>query len=213
MPAEERSHARLLQSLVGASGGRRGRGARAIRGPPPRGERQRAAGGRPRRQRRAAVELQPRDGRRRGARSRRTPILVTGLAGLLAGAGSMAMGEWISVKSARELSGHQLEIEAREIDRDPRRGARGARADLRGQGPRPPEQARALADAPDRRPLDGARHARARGARHRSRRARRLGCRRRRDVVRALRDRRDRARDPCTSVLSGAARRASSAPG
>src|SRR5215212_4363588 len=30
-------------------------------------------------------------------------ILITGLAGLLAGAGSMAMGEWISVQSSREL--------------------------------------------------------------------------------------------------------------
>jgi vacuolar iron transporter family protein len=42
-------------------------------------------------------------------------ILVTGLAGLLAGACSMAMGEWVSVQSARELSQRQLAIEANEI--------------------------------------------------------------------------------------------------
>ena len=31
----------------------------------------------------------------------------------------MAMGEWVSVQSARELAGHQLEIEAREIEEIP----------------------------------------------------------------------------------------------
>ena len=77
-------------------------------------------------------------------------VLVTGLAGLLAGACSMAMGEWVSVQSARELAGHQLAIEARELERDPRRGARGAGADLRGQGPRRRAGARA-GRAPDRR--------------------------------------------------------------
>jgi VIT1/CCC1 family predicted Fe2+/Mn2+ transporter len=38
-------------------------------------------------------------------------ILVTGVAGLIAGAGSMAMGEWISVQSSRELSARELLIE------------------------------------------------------------------------------------------------------
>jgi VIT1/CCC1 family predicted Fe2+/Mn2+ transporter len=42
-------------------------------------------------------------------------ILLTGLAGLLAGACSMAMGEWVSVQSARELAQRQLAIEADEI--------------------------------------------------------------------------------------------------
>ena len=46
-------------------------------------------------------------------------ILITGLAGLLAGAFSMAMGEWISVRSSRELYQHQLEIEAGEIEEFP----------------------------------------------------------------------------------------------
>jgi VIT1/CCC1 family predicted Fe2+/Mn2+ transporter len=31
----------------------------------------------------------------------------------------MAMGEWVSVQSARELAGHQLDIEAREIEEIP----------------------------------------------------------------------------------------------
>jgi VIT1/CCC1 family predicted Fe2+/Mn2+ transporter len=42
-------------------------------------------------------------------------ILITGLAGLLAGAGSMAMGEWLSVQSSRELYMHQLETEEEEL--------------------------------------------------------------------------------------------------
>jgi vacuolar iron transporter family protein len=42
-------------------------------------------------------------------------IFITGIAGLLAGACSMAMGEWISVKSSRELSQRQIELEADEI--------------------------------------------------------------------------------------------------
>ena len=42
-------------------------------------------------------------------------ILVTGFAGLLAGAGSMALGEWLSVQSSRELYQRQLEIEREEL--------------------------------------------------------------------------------------------------
>jgi len=42
-------------------------------------------------------------------------VLVTGLAGLLAGACSMAMGEWLSVNSARELAQQQIAIEADEL--------------------------------------------------------------------------------------------------
>ena len=42
-------------------------------------------------------------------------VLVVGLAGLLAGAFSMALGEWVSVQSARELTERQLAIEADEI--------------------------------------------------------------------------------------------------
>jgi len=42
-------------------------------------------------------------------------ILITGLAGVLAGACSMAMGEWISVQSSRELYGGELTVERAEI--------------------------------------------------------------------------------------------------
>jgi VIT1/CCC1 family predicted Fe2+/Mn2+ transporter len=46
-------------------------------------------------------------------------ILLTGLAGLLAGAISMAIGEWISVKSSEELYQHQYETEKAEIENAP----------------------------------------------------------------------------------------------
>lgn len=42
-------------------------------------------------------------------------ILVTGLAGLLAGAISMGLGEWISVQSSRELYSKQIATEQEEI--------------------------------------------------------------------------------------------------
>ncbi len=42
-------------------------------------------------------------------------ILLTGFAGLLAGALSMAIGEWLSVQSARELYGHQIDVERIEL--------------------------------------------------------------------------------------------------
>jgi VIT1/CCC1 family predicted Fe2+/Mn2+ transporter len=54
-----------------------------------------------------------------GAEMSERSILVTGLAGLLAGAGSMALGEWLSVQSSRELVMHQLELERAELEADP----------------------------------------------------------------------------------------------
>ena len=42
-------------------------------------------------------------------------ILLTGLAGLVAGACSMAMGEWLSMTSSRELAQRQIAIEADEL--------------------------------------------------------------------------------------------------
>jgi VIT1/CCC1 family predicted Fe2+/Mn2+ transporter len=50
-----------------------------------------------------------------GAELASRTILITGVAGLLAGALSMAMGEWISVQSSRELYMHQIEVERLEI--------------------------------------------------------------------------------------------------
>jgi vacuolar iron transporter family protein len=46
-------------------------------------------------------------------------ILITGLAGLLAGSLSMALGEWLSVQSARELYSHQIAIERDELEAVP----------------------------------------------------------------------------------------------
>jgi VIT1/CCC1 family predicted Fe2+/Mn2+ transporter len=46
-------------------------------------------------------------------------ILLTGLAGLVAGACSMAMGEWLSVTSSRELNQQQIDVEADELKRMP----------------------------------------------------------------------------------------------
>jgi vacuolar iron transporter family protein len=46
-------------------------------------------------------------------------ILLTGLAGLVAGSCSMAMGEWLSVNSARELYQSQIETEKMELEQVP----------------------------------------------------------------------------------------------
>ncbi len=46
-------------------------------------------------------------------------ILLTGLAGLLAGAFSMALGEWLSVQSSRELFEKQIRTEKEEIESSP----------------------------------------------------------------------------------------------
>jgi VIT1/CCC1 family predicted Fe2+/Mn2+ transporter len=54
-----------------------------------------------------------------GAAMQQRTILITGIAGLLAGAGSMALGEWLSVQSSRELYRHQLETEAEELEAAP----------------------------------------------------------------------------------------------
>jgi VIT1/CCC1 family predicted Fe2+/Mn2+ transporter len=117
LPAEERSHARLLRTLAGGAGAE-GATLGRLEG------RHRAASGNALR----AAVLGANDGLLSnfslvmgvaGAQVSADTVLITGLAGLLAGAGSMAMGEWVSVQSARELAGHQLEIEAREIEEIP----------------------------------------------------------------------------------------------
>jgi len=71
-------------------------------------------------------------------------VLITGLAGLLAGAISMALGEWLSVQSARELYGHQIEVEAEEISQAPEEEAEELALIYEARG-LAPEQARALA--------------------------------------------------------------------
>ena len=46
-------------------------------------------------------------------------ILLTGVAGLIAGACSMALGEWLSVTNARELASTQIAKEAEELEQTP----------------------------------------------------------------------------------------------
>lgn len=54
-----------------------------------------------------------------GAGSSNQTILLTGIAGLVAGACSMALGEWLSVTNARELAQVQLAKERDEIEQTP----------------------------------------------------------------------------------------------
>jgi len=54
-----------------------------------------------------------------GATSGQQGVLLAGLAGLLAGALSMALGEWISVKSSQELSENQMQLEMDELEANP----------------------------------------------------------------------------------------------
>lgn len=116
LPAQERAHARLLFRLTAmGNGGRWDGGAYA------RLEGRHGAGGG--NALRAAV-LGANDGLVStlslvmgvaGAQFSNTAMLATGLAGMLAGACSMAMGEWISVQSSREMYAHQIAAEAEEL--------------------------------------------------------------------------------------------------
>lgn len=54
-----------------------------------------------------------------GATAGHHEVLLTGLAGLLAGALSMSLGEWISVKSSQELFENQMELEKEELETNP----------------------------------------------------------------------------------------------
>jgi vacuolar iron transporter family protein len=121
LPADERSHARLFGSLLrSARGGIAGPLLAQFEG------RHRNAGGN---ELRAAV-LGASDGLTSnlslvmgvaGATLTGHAVLIAGLAGLLAGAFSMSIGEWVSVQSARELNLHQIAIERQELQEAPRR--------------------------------------------------------------------------------------------
>jgi VIT1/CCC1 family predicted Fe2+/Mn2+ transporter len=71
-------------------------------------------------------------------------ILITGIAGLLAGACSMALGEWLSVQSSRELYAHQIKIETGEIESHPQEEAEELALIYEARGLKP-EQVRSLA--------------------------------------------------------------------
>jgi VIT1/CCC1 family predicted Fe2+/Mn2+ transporter len=145
LPAEERSHARLLRAIgSGQSGGLQGPALARLEG------RHRAASGN---SLRAAV-LGANDGLVSnfslvmgvaGAQLDNKQILITGLAGLAAGAGSMAMGEWISVMNARELFGRQIAIEQEELAEVPDEEREELALIYEAKG-LPPEQAGELAD-------------------------------------------------------------------
>ena len=116
LPADERSHARLLGEITGGTSGSvlaRFEG------------RHRAVGGNALR----AAVLGANDGLVSnfslvmgvaGASAGGAPVLVAGLAGLLAGSLSMALGEWLSVQSARELYESQIATESVELASFPR---------------------------------------------------------------------------------------------
>lgn len=115
LPRHEQSHARLLDEIEMTTGGGLEGGALAqLEG------RHRSASGNALR----AAVLGANDGLVSnlslvmgvaGAALSASSILITGLAGLIAGAGSMAMGEWLSVQSSRELYQRQIAIEAEEL--------------------------------------------------------------------------------------------------
>lgn len=115
---DEKSHARLLEMASKSSGGLPGGSVAQLEG------RHKASGGNALR----AAVLGANDGLVSilsltmgvaGATNSRLDILIAGLAGVLAGAGSMALGEWLSVQSSRELYEHQIKIEAEEIASNP----------------------------------------------------------------------------------------------
>ena len=112
LPSDERSHARLMRAVAGGEGlagptlamleGRHRGGGNTLR----------------------AAVLGANDGLVSnlslvmgvaGAAVAENTIVLTGLAGLVAGACSMAMGEWLSVTSSRELYQSQIATEAEEL--------------------------------------------------------------------------------------------------
>jgi VIT1/CCC1 family predicted Fe2+/Mn2+ transporter len=115
LAADERSHARLMSEVAGRSGGLPGPELAMIEG------RHKGGGGNALR----AAVLGANDGLVSnlslvmgvaGAAIDERAILLTGLAGLVAGACSMAMGEWLSVTSSRELYERQISTEAAELE-------------------------------------------------------------------------------------------------
>ena len=118
MWAQERSHTRVLQSLLKRATGAAGSELARVEG------RHRNVGGNALR----AAVLGANDGLCSnlalvmgvaGASTSSHLILLTGIAGLLAGAFSMALGEWVSVTSSRELAERELRIERDELEAAP----------------------------------------------------------------------------------------------
>jgi VIT1/CCC1 family predicted Fe2+/Mn2+ transporter len=115
---DERSHSRLLRQITGSTEGVEGGILARFEG------RHRSMGGNALR----AAVLGANDGLVSnlslvmgvaGAALAGTTIVLTGLAGLIAGGISMALGEWLSVNSSRELYQHQITIEKAELESMP----------------------------------------------------------------------------------------------
>jgi len=118
LPTAERSHARVIEAAASTGRGLVGPSIATLEG------RHRGGGGN---SLRAAV-LGANDGLVSnlslvmgvaGAATSAHTILLTGIAGLVAGSCSMAMGEWLSVNSARELGQKQIATEAAELEQAP----------------------------------------------------------------------------------------------
>jgi len=145
LPGEEQAHRRVLQAIAGTSPqGMEGGTLARLEG------RHRAVGGNALR----AAVLGANDGLVSnlslvmgvaGAALTSRSILITGMAGLLAGASSMAMGEWLSVQSSRELYERQIAIEAEELKSNPEEEAEELSLIYQAKGLNR-EQARVLAD-------------------------------------------------------------------
>jgi vacuolar iron transporter family protein len=145
LPKAERSHARILEAVAGTTpqaltGGTLAR----LEG------RHRGAGGNALR----AAVLGANDGLVSNlslimgvAGASLTPhaVLITGLAGLLAGACSMALGEWLSVNSSRELYQRQISAEAEELEQVPEEEMEELALIYQAKG-LPADQAKALAE-------------------------------------------------------------------
>jgi VIT1/CCC1 family predicted Fe2+/Mn2+ transporter len=115
---DERAHARVIQAAASQVGGLSGGSLAQLEG------RHKSGGGNALR----AAVLGANDGLVSnlslvmgvaGAAVSSRTILLTGLAGLVAGSCSMAMGEWLSVSSARELNLRQIAAEKEELDAAP----------------------------------------------------------------------------------------------
>ncbi|HEX3362040.1 MAG TPA: VIT family protein [Solirubrobacterales bacterium] len=76
----------------------------------------------------------------------RSAIVTAGIAGLVAGAGSMAAGEYVSVSSQRDTEEADLRLEARELAADPKGELTELTGIYEGRG-LPPELAREVAAA------------------------------------------------------------------
>jgi VIT1/CCC1 family predicted Fe2+/Mn2+ transporter len=81
-----------------------------------------------------------------GAAAESTTILLSGVAGLLAGAFSMAAGEYVSVRSQREFYEYQIALEREELDQYPQEEAAELALIYQAKGVAP-EEATRLADA------------------------------------------------------------------